>query len=35
MHWVMLAFNLMSLFRTAMQRQINKTGSMHESPRIP
>ena len=24
MHWVMLAFNLMSLFRTAMQRQINK-----------
>lgn len=28
MHWVMLAFNLMSLFRTAMQRQINKTGSM-------
>lgn len=28
LHWVMLAFNLMSLFRTAMQRQINKTGSM-------
>lgn len=28
LHWVMLAFNLMSLFRTVMQRQINKTGSM-------
>lgn len=28
LHWVMLAFNLMSLFRTAMQRQLNKTGSM-------
>jgi len=28
LHWVMLGFNLMSLFRTAMQRQINKTGAM-------
>ncbi|MDM7456514.1 MAG: transposase [Tepidimonas sp.] len=28
MHWVMLAFNLMSLFRAAMQRQIHKTSSM-------
>ena len=29
LHWVMLAYNLMSLFRLAMQRQINKTGTQH------
>jgi hypothetical protein len=28
LHWVMLAFNLMSLFRTAMQRQMNKGTSI-------
>jgi hypothetical protein len=28
LHWVMLAFNLVSLFRTTMQRQLNKTGQM-------
>lgn len=28
LHWVMLAFNLMSLFRTALQRQLNRGASM-------
>lgn len=29
MHFVMLSFNLMSLFRAAMQHQINKSGTKH------
>ncbi|NJM43100.1 MAG: IS1380 family transposase [Brachymonas sp.] len=29
LHFVMLSFNLMSLFRAAMQHQINKTGTTH------
>lgn len=29
LHWVMLSYNLMSLFRLAMQRQINQTGTRH------
>ena len=32
LHWVMLAFNLMSLFRAAMQRQLNKGASQRWPP---